>query len=224
MSRTIAIGDIHGCGEALRALLAAIGPKSDDTVVALGDYVDRGPTTRDVLDQLLALATKCQLIPLRGNHELMMLAARENTSDRSFWLQCGGRETLESYGPSATIEDIPDAHWQFMENTRLYFDTPTHIFTHANYVPGLPMDQQDPNVLLWLSARDYAPGPHFSGKTVIVGHTPQPDVVDLGHLIVLDTGCYRGGWLTAMEIATKHIWQADDFVRLRPPSSPSQAS
>jgi len=215
MSRTLAIGDIHGCGEALRALLAAIEPKLDDTIVALGDYVDRGPATRDVMDQLLVLAQKCQLIPLRGNHELMMLAARENRGDRSFWLQCGGRETLESYGPSATIEDVPEAHWRFIEDTRLYYETPTYIFTHANYVPGLPMDQQDPNVLLWLSARDYLPGPHFSGKTVVVGHTPQAEVVDLGHLIVLDTGCYRGDWLTAMDMATKQVWQADDFGRLR---------
>jgi serine/threonine protein phosphatase 1 len=215
MSRTIAIGDIHGCGEALRALLTVIDPKPDDTVVALGDYVDRGPTTRDVLDQLLALSKKCRLVTLRGNHELMILAARENAADRSFWLQCGGREALESYGPAATIEDIPEAHWQFIEGTQLYYETPSHIFTHANYVPGLPMDQQDPNVLLWLSARDYMPGPHFSGKPVVVGHTPQPEVVDLGHLIVLDTGCYRGGWLTAMDMATKQVWQADEFGRLR---------
>jgi serine/threonine protein phosphatase 1 len=215
MSRTIAIGDIHGCGEALRTLLAVVDPKPDDTIVALGDYVDRGPTTRDVLNQLLVLAKKCRLIPLRGNHELMMLAARENTSDRSFWLECGGRETLKSYGPSATIGDVPEAHWKFIEDTRLYYETPTHIFTHANYVPGLAMDGQDPNVLLWLSARDYVPGPHFSGKTVVVGHTPQREIVDLGHLIILDTGCYRGDWLTAMDMATKQVWQADDFARLR---------
>ena len=147
--------------------------------------------------------------------KLMMLAAREDAAEQSFWLQFGGRETLESYGPSARLADVPEAHWRFIEETRLFHETASHIFTHANYVPGLPMDEQDPNVLLWLSARDYVPGPHFSGKTVILGHTPQNEIVDLGHVIILDTGSYQGGWLTAMDVATKQLWQADPIGQLR---------
>lgn len=215
MSRTIAIGDIHGCADALRAILAAIDPRADDTMVGLGDYVDRGPGSRDVIEQLMALARRCEFVSLRGNHELMMLAAREDVGEQSFWLQFGGRETLESYGPAATLGDVPEAHWQFIESTRLYYETATHVFTHANYVPGLPMDRQDPNVLLWLSARDYVPGPHFSGKTVVLGHTPQTEVADLGHLIILDTGIYQGGWLTAMDVGSKRLWQADSIGQMR---------
>src|SRR4051812_30312448 len=73
--RTIAIGDVHGCLRALAALLDAIGPDWEDTLVPLGDYIDRGPDSRGVLDQLLALAKRCRLVPLLGNHEEMLIAA-----------------------------------------------------------------------------------------------------------------------------------------------------
>jgi serine/threonine protein phosphatase 1 len=219
MSRTIAIGDIHGCVDPLRAILRTIQPQRDDTIVGLGDYVDRGPASCEVIEELLSLSENCQFISLRGNHEVMMLAAREDPSEQSFWLQFGGREALESYGEGARLADVPERHWRFLEQTRLYYETATHIFTHANYVPGLAMEAQDPNVLFWLSARDYVPGPHFSGKVVLLGHTPGEEIVDLGHLIILDTGAYKGGWLTAMDVGTKQIWQADPSGRLRAESA-----
>ena len=101
MPRTIAIGDIHGCSIALTALIDAIVPQSDDTVVTLGDYVDRGIDSMGVLDQLIELGSRCNLVPILGNHDQMMLHARDGKSDFQFWLNCGGDSALDSYGDSS---------------------------------------------------------------------------------------------------------------------------
>ena len=87
----------------------------------------------------------------------------------------------------------------------------THIFVHANYDPDLPMAEQLRETLLWESLRRKIPGPHLSGKTVITGHTAQKDgaILDLGYLKCIDTYCYGGGWLTALDVATGQIWQAN---------------
>src|SRR6516164_6293810 len=96
--RTIAIGDIHGCSKALAVLVEAIDPDPDDTIVFLGDYIDRGPDSFGVLEQVIALAQRCVVVPLRGNHEEMLIsAARDHTALRA-WLSCGGVEALRSYG------------------------------------------------------------------------------------------------------------------------------
>src|SRR5262245_1211953 len=117
--RTIAIGDIHGCSTLLNRLLEAIQPASDDTLIFLGDYVDRGPDSRGVLDRLLQLKESRQCVFLGGNHELMMMRARESRGEMKTWLQYGGAQTLGSYGGSpgrsGTIDDVPPVHWQFLE-------------------------------------------------------------------------------------------------------------
>src|ERR1043166_4066276 len=97
--RTIAVGDVHGCSRALATLLDAIGPEPDDRLVLLGDYVDRGPDSRGVLDQLISLVGRCRVVPLLGNHEEMLLAVRSAPAALKGWLTCGGLATLESYGP-----------------------------------------------------------------------------------------------------------------------------
>ena len=102
-SRTIAIGDIHGCSAALEAVLQAIDPSPSDTIVPLGDFVDRGIDSKGVLDRLIKLATQCQLIPILGNHDQMMLLARDNKAEFRFWLNCGGDTALDSYGSSGKL-------------------------------------------------------------------------------------------------------------------------
>ncbi len=105
--RLLAIGDIHGCLTALNTLLDAVAPEADDQIIALGDYVDRGPDSRGVLDHLIALHAGGRLIALRGNHDAMMLDARHLTD--SLWLACGGDATLLSYGiTDRQIEDAID--------------------------------------------------------------------------------------------------------------------
>ena len=94
--RIIAIGDVHGCSAALAALVRASDPTALDTLVFLGDYIDRGPDSRGVLVQVIALAERCTLVPLLGNHEEMLLAALEGQSELRYWLKFGGTEATAS--------------------------------------------------------------------------------------------------------------------------------
>jgi serine/threonine protein phosphatase 1 len=210
-NRTIAIGDIHGCARALAALIEAIQPGTQDEIVTLGDYIDGGPDSRDVVDYLLALSTRCQLVPLMGNHEQMLLAALEQCSERTYWLKFGGGATLASYGRAAGPDAIPREHIDFVRSCLSYHETDSQIFVHANYYPNQPMASLSSNVLYWESLQLERVGAHYSGKTVTVGHTPQPDgqVLDLGFLKAIDTDCWRGGRLTALEVHTGRLWQAN---------------
>ena len=213
--RNIAIGDIHGCSMALAALVEAIDPQPDDTIITLGDYIDRGIDSKGVLDQLIALADRCRLVPLLGNHDEMMLNARNGKDDFRFWMDCGGIATLDSYGSTGRLDLIPAAHFRFLERCLPFFETDSHLFVHANYKPELPLERQDGETLRWLSLQDFVPGPHCSGKIAVVGHTPQDDVLDLGQLICIDTGCCNGGWLTALDVTTGTKWQVNERGSLR---------
>lgn len=217
MPRTIAIGDIHGCATALATLLRAIQLEPDDTLVTLGDYVDRGPDSAGVLEQMIAIGRRCRHIALVGNHEEMMVASRTDATELKFWLRYGGQQTLDSYGPEASFEQVPAEHWRFIGNCRTCWETDRFFFTHASYEPHLPLDRQEREILLWQSLRDVVPEPHASGKTVIVGHTPQPSgkILDLGYLKCVDTGCCYGGWLTALDVDAGTIWQSDPAGSLR---------
>ena len=236
--RTIAIGDIHGCSQALKTLLAAVKPRPEDRIVTLGDYVNRGPDSRGVLEQLIALEQQCALVALLGNHDQTMLDASEivlasdpaarlrDRGDSSLvvdWLRMGGDATLASYGADQqrlTVADfarIPPSHYQFLARCHDYYETPTHIFVHAQYDPVAPMNEQAPYDLRWLSLKMSIPGAHVSGKTVVTGHSSQKngEILDLGHIICIDTYCYGGGWLTAMDVASGEAWQANRLGELR---------
>ena len=217
--RTIAIGDVHGCSLALAALIDTIDPDPEAVVVTLGDYINRGPDSRGVLELLIRLSKRCQLIPLLGNHDQILLEVRAGRCSTSSLLGMGGAATLDSYGPGRIIDLIPDDHIAFLEDCRDSHETHTHIFVHANYDPNLPMDEQSAPVLRWESLRDVTPGPHVSGKTVITGHSSQKsgEILDLGYLKCIDTYCYGGGWLTAMEVDTGRTWQANRRGVLRRP-------
>ena len=213
MPRTIAIGDIHGHAAALAGLLDRIQPSADDRVVALGDYIDRGPDSRGVIDHLIDLGRRCELITLRGNHEQMMLEAKDDFRSMVLWNMNGGEATLDSYRASIW-EDVPADHIAFIKATPLFHETESAIFVHANYLPSRRFEKQDPDVMLWDHLFDRVPGPHISGKTVFVGHTPmQEQPFDVGHLICLDTGCGKGGPLTAMDIDSRETWQVDETGR-----------
>jgi serine/threonine protein phosphatase 1 len=227
MARIIAIGDVHGCLAALEAILDRVDLAADDTLVTLGDYVDRGPDSKGVIDALLAVAKKCRLIPILGNHEEMLLGVVDGKISPADWLRAGGLATLESYGPPAGSADpaepepdmtaIPQAHIDFFRSCRDYHETDTHLLLHANYDPALPLAQQEPATIRWRSLRASVPGPHCSGKTAIVGHTPtrSGEIFDVGYLKGIDTYCYGGGWLTALDLASGEIWQADRDGALR---------
>ena len=216
-ARTIAIGDIHGCSIALAALIDAIDLRPDDTLVTLGDYVDKGVDSKGVLELLLKLETRCQLISLIGNHDAVMLGAIDYQLSIEQWKAFGGSATLQSYGTSESLKDIPVGHVKFLRRCRLWHETLTHIFVHAAYDPERSLDQQNDATLLWQGIRDDVPGPHVSGKTAIVGHTSQKsgEIFDVGHLVCIDTNCWKGGWLTAMDVDSRRVWQANERGWLR---------
>ena len=211
------MGDIHGCATALKALIETIGPSAADTIVTLGDYVDRGAESRAVIDQLLELGKHCNLVALQGNHEEMMLEVIRDKQPPFRWLQYGGVETLDSYGFAGDLSIIPKTHYEFFGAMRDYYETEDHIFLHANYNPALPLEKQTKHALRWQKLTEYTPGPHVSGKRVVVGHTHDRggEIFDIGHLICIDTFCYGGGWLTALDVHSGKLWQLDASGRAR---------
>ena len=171
--RTLAIGDIHGCVTALELLLQSIDLQSEDTLVTMGDYIDRGPDTRRVLDRLIALSQTHYLVALRGNHEHMMLQARVSCRAVTDWLDNGGDAALASYGAnpgSRNLAVIPASHWTFLEQQCVdVWETETHFFVHGSVYPDIPLFEQPPYILHW--GRFTEAKPHQSGKTMICGHT-----------------------------------------------------
>jgi serine/threonine protein phosphatase 1 len=215
--RIIAIGDIHGCAAALESIIAAIAPTSDDIVVALGDYVDRGPDSKGVVDRLIELGQQCELIALQGNHEEMMLEVVRDNRPPYRWLQYGGMETLDSYGFVGDLGVIPPSHHDFYASMRDYYETEDFFFVHANYEPDVPLEHQSPFALRWQKLTEFTPGPHISGKRAMMGHTHDRggEIFDIGHLVCIDTYCYGGGWLTAFELNSGQVWQANIAGEIR---------
>ncbi len=216
-SRLFAIGDIHGCLAALDRLLDEINPQPQDLVVTLGDYVDRGPDSKGVVSRLIELGAHTRLVGILGNHEQMMLDVIRHGDPHHAWLRYGGVETLDSYGFTGDLNFLPPEHERFFDSLGDYFELENYLFMHAGYDPLLPLDQQTTEMLRWYSLTQGIPGPHISGKTAVVGHTAnrEGEILDAGHLLCLDTFCYGGGWLTAMELKTRQFWQASPQGELR---------
>jgi len=209
--RVIAIGDIHGCSKALKALIRAIQPGPGDRIVTLGDYVNRGPDSRGVLDTLIRLGRRCHLVPILGNHDEMLLRSRTGQPAVVAADPLDGPRPKAQRDWGAALSTLTDENLAFLERCVDYHETKSHIFLHACYDPNLPMDQQPASLLRWQSLRQGAPGPHVSGKTIIAGHTSQKNgkILDLGYLKCIDTYCYGGGWLTALDVRSGEVWRAD---------------
>ncbi len=221
MGRVLAIGDVHGCLTALDTLLGFVRPGPADQIVLLGDYVDRGPDSKGVLDRLVELRRSYEVVGLRGNHEIMMLGARLGRDDYRFWTGFGGAEALESYAGvdgAGTLDDIPDSHWQFVEGRCVdWYETETHIFVHANLYPDLPLAGQPTHWLHWQTLSPALHRPHRSGKTMVCGHSEQRDgrPLVLDRAVCIDTWAYGDGWLTCLDVATGEFWQANELGQTR---------
>lgn len=220
--RTLAIGDIHGCSRALDALLEFVDPQLGDTVVTLGDYVDRGPDSKGVLDRLITLRDRCRHVPLKGNHDLMMLDSLNAPECFAKWLPSGGSQTLASYqGPEdwrSLTEVVPAEHWRYLQTDCLpYFETDTHLFVHANVDPDRPLAEQTDDWLYWEKLGGSWWKPHGSGKTMVCGHTAQrsgrPLVLD--RAVCIDTWAYGDGWLTCLDVEQELYWQANERGQTR---------
>src|SRR5262249_39801234 len=152
---------------ALVTLLDAVKPAQEDRIVFLGDHIDGGPASRQVIETLLEQKKSCQAIFLRGNHEVIILDARHDPLKSNLWQSYGGLETLFSYGANYRADwaaMIPSSHWEFFEQTLKFFETGTHIFIHACLDPELEMADQPDWLLFWEFFDRLQP--HKSGKRI----------------------------------------------------------
>lgn len=198
MSRILAIGDIHGCLDQLRNLLAIIDWKpEEDTLVFIGDYIDRGPDSAGVIEHILGLRQwSDKIICLLGNHEQMFLDFMEGRNTDLF-IHNGGAATLESYG--GWEAGLPTAHFEFLKSLPYYYETPDYIFVHAGLRDGAPLAEQDPHDLIWIR-QEFIYSDFDHGKTVVFGHTPVSRPLIRPNKIGIDTGAVYGGQLTCLEL------------------------
>jgi serine/threonine protein phosphatase 1 len=210
--RLFAIGDIHGCVDELAAMLNTITPARGDTVVFAGDYIDRGPAARDVIEFLLELRRgAAEYVFLKGNHEDMMLSflGLPGHYGESFLLN-GGAPTLASYGVSEgalALERIPAGHVDFLKTLATSYLHPPYLFVHAGISPLRQLEEQSVEDMLWIR-QEFIFNPHQLDATVVFGHTPMRAVmVDLPYKLGIDTGLVYGGKLTCVEFNEGVLYQ-----------------
>ncbi|UYN93240.1 MAG: serine/threonine protein phosphatase [Enhydrobacter sp.] len=219
-----AVGDIHGRLDLLDDLLRRIGEDAarhsgdrERVLVFLGDYIDRGPASRGVVERLLAdplpgFAT----IRLLGNHEEAMLDFLDGRSDGLDWLSYGGLETLLSYevplralpNTLAAVTElrralaaaVPRTHEAFLRGCMLRHDEGDYLFVHAGVRPGVPLDRQSPTDLLWIRDDFLRVRVPLPDRVVVHGHTIVDLPQDRSHRINLDTGAFVSGRLTALAL------------------------
>lgn len=214
-----AVGDVHGCLKELLALEALIAAdasafEGETWLVMLGDYVDRGPDSAGVLDRLCARPPEgMRRISLAGNHEVMMLAFLADPHPNSDWLRFGGTETLQSYGIDidrllrlprngriAMLSSfVPTEHIEFLQGLPIMLTVPGAVFAHAGIRPGVPLEAQAEEDLLWIR-EPFLTGPAGIEQRVVHGHTPVAEPVVLADRLGLDTGAFATGRLTAARL------------------------
>ena len=195
------IGDIHGCLRPLQRLLGKIEPQPGDEVIFIGDYIDRGPQSREVVEYLLGLTYRC--VFLLGNHEKMLLDFLAG-DDRGLYLANGGLATLQSYGGDAS--EIPPAHIRFYRSLRPMYEARGYLFAHAGIRPMVPLDKQKVDDLVWIRQEFFQFVGRFP-KPVVFGHTPLRQVLLAPDRIGIDTGCVYGGKLTCLQLPERKIIQ-----------------
>jgi serine/threonine protein phosphatase 1 len=217
MSRFI-IGDIHGCVDELRHLIDGLPLAGDDRVVFLGDYIDRGPASKDVVSFLLSLSqkhVKTEFIFLKGNHEDMLLSYLGfNGAHGDMFIINGGKATLASYGldtgkmtPQDALQEIPAEHLQFYQGLKSYYLMDSFLCVHAGIDPQKALADQTNEELFWIRNK-FIYSSHKMPHTVLFGHTPQHSVLyDLPYKVGLDTGLVYGNMLTCLELDEKVLFQ-----------------
>ena len=216
-----AIGDIHGradlLGRLLETVLEDMGGAPRPKLVCLGDYIDRGPDSRRVLDVLVELGRQSRIETryLRGNHDQTLLDFLSDPSAGPDWCEFGGRETMASYGVtppggrvalkvwdetrSALAATLPPEHLEFLRNLELTFELGDYFFAHAGARPGVPLAQQTEQDLMWIR-RPFLQDRRPFEKIVVHGHTPAEEAYADHRRIGLDTGAYATGVLSALRL------------------------
>jgi serine/threonine protein phosphatase 1 len=203
MTKLFAIGDIHGSFDKLQDLMQKIPIDfATDTLVFIGDYIDRGPGSVEVVDYLLDLKKRVpEIIFLKGNHEDMLEKYLDGT-DRFTYLLNGGQNTLDSYLSKTDRTGsfpIPTEHMEFFRSLRLYYETEAYIFVHAGLRPKVPLASQESEDLLWIRDKFIYSKYNF-GKPVVFGHTPLEKPLVERNKIGIDTGAVYGNALTCVQL------------------------
>lgn len=240
MSRYV-IGDIHGCVDELRRLIGALPLRLGDSLIFLGDYIDRGPDSAGVVAYLIALQSELReasFVFLRGNHEDMLLSYLGLAGQHGdMFLINGGKATLASYGLSEAVaaeealSAIPPEHLMFYKKLERFYVMDPFLCVHAGIHPHKPLADQTEEELFWIR-NAFIYSSHRLPYTVLFGHTPQQRVLyDLPFKIGLDTGLVYGNTLTCLEVDEKVLYQINrgkkrvtrkpvrrkwDFVSARP--------
>ena len=212
--RQIAVGDIHGCAKTFRILVRdELKLTSNDHLIVLGDMIDRGPDSKGVIDEIIALKERgIRLQVLQGNHEEMMINALQSNESNDYWLRNGGQETLDSFG-AKHVSDIPTLYLDFICHTEIYIETAENIFVHA----GLNFHKSDPfsdyDSMKWIRKMEVDPN-KIGNRTIVHGHVPAPLPLLLKSRkfnINLDAGCvYKDipgmGNLLAYDVSNKKFF------------------
>lgn len=186
--------------------------RGERIIVYVGDYIDRGPDSKGVIDRLLSPLDGFKVRHLRGNHDQSLLEFLNEPIHYRQWKDYGARETLASYGITPPLFDkpdelssvrdallraLPDDHLKFLNGLELSFEIGDYFFTHAGVRPGLPLARQSPDDLMWIRDQFLSSNADF-GKVVVHGHTPNPEPQKRHNRIGIDTGAYATGKLTCV--------------------------
>jgi serine/threonine protein phosphatase 1 len=222
MGRFFVVGDIHGCSQELEDMITACALEREDRVVFLGDYIDRGPGSREVVDFLLDLQADkvCTLTFLKGNHEDMFLdfLGYFGHFGESFLVN-GGVATLKSYGIPQEMEGreaasrLSPQHLEFFRQLERYVAIEDTLCVHAGVNPLRSLAAQEEEALFWIR-QEFISHPHPLPYTIMFGHTPHREVLfDLPYKVGLDTGLVYGGKLSCLEVTEKKLLQVNKGVR-----------
>ena len=225
--RVYAIGDVHGRADLLASVHEKIvadarsSARLEKRVVYLGDYVDRGPSSREVLEMLMsAPLAEFAATHLMGNHEALLLQFLDDAACGPEWLAIGGLATLLSYGVGMAgdasmerkllaaqhefRERLPKAHRKFLTRLRMHASIGDYFFAHAGVRPGIPLDQQSDTDLIWIRG-EFLGSTSFHGKIVVHGHSYKTEPELLPNRIGIDTGAYATGRLTCLVLEGQDI-------------------
>ena len=223
--RIYAIGDIHGRLDLLSELLArissdiALRPTARPLYVFLGDYIDRGTSSRETIDRLIEHGKTHESVFLKGNHELIAIKCLSDRGLFDQWLRLGGLETLVSYGvPAETLANgkqiaelqsafhgaLPQAHFRFFRDLKNSFECGDFFFAHAGVKPNVELSRQKENDLLWIRGEFLTSKDDF-GKIVVHGHTPAREIEVGPNRINIDTGAFATGRLSCLVLEGEEL-------------------
>lgn len=223
--RVYAIGDIHGRADLLDRMIVEIArdlsahPADDALTVTVGDYIDRGPDSRGVIERLIRNPFATRFVALKGNHESLLMSFLRDSSSADYWRRLGGLETLHSYGVNvgplmrgqghaAAAEAfrvaLPQSHVEFLASLKLSLSVGQYFLCHAGVRPGVPLERQHENDLLWI--RDEFLGSKVDfGKIVVHGHTPTEEPELRSNRVNVDTGAFMTDRLTCAVLEGKNV-------------------